>query len=385
VGSQFWWFVLSASIFNFALFIFMLLYNLFLLDLGFREDFVGVVNGAMRAGSFAGTLPAAVVAHRLGLKKTLLLTIAGTAAAEFLRAVVGARLPLAALAFLSGCVFSVWAVTLAPLIAGAVEEERRPAAFSVFFACMFAVGIGGNWLGGLLPLWTGGKRAVLLWSAALSAVAVFPALRLRERPRANGTGRVWPRSRFLALYLLPFALWHLATGTFNPFSNVYFARLGFAVQRIGGIFSIAQLVQVAGLLAAPAIIGRLGLLGGIVTMMAATAFGLAALAAQPSPGAAVAAYMAYMSFQWMSEPALNTLLMNHVTEQERSGASALNYLIAFGAQALAAFAAGGLFTRIGYGWTLAGAAALALSAAGLFRTLLLAPGRKAPQIDIAQA
>ena len=385
LGSQFWWFVISAAVFNFALFIFVLLYNLFLLDLGFREDFVGLVNGAMRAGSLAGTLPAAIVAHRFGLKKTLLVTIAGTAAAEFLRALAGARLPLAALAFVSGAIFSVWAVILAPLIAGAVEEKRRPAAFSVFFACMFAVGIAGNWIGGLLPFWMGGKRAVLLWSAALSAAAVLPALRLKEWPRAPAGGRIWPRSRFLAVYLVPFALWHLATGAFNPFNNVYFARLGFAVQRIGSIFSIAQIVQVGALLLAPEVIRRLGLLGGIVVMMTATAFGLVGLAAQPSGGAAIAAYMAYMSFQWMSEPGLNTLLMNHIDERERSGASALNYLVAFGAQALAAFGAGSLFTQFGYGWTLAGAAALALVAAGLFRTLRLAPETQAPQIDIAQA
>ena len=63
-----------------------------------------------------------------------------------------------------------------------------------------------------------------------------------------------------------------------------------------------------------------------------------------------------MSFQWMSEPGLNTLLMNHVTERERSGASALNYVVAFGAQALAAFAGGALFTRFGYGPALAAAA-----------------------------
>jgi predicted MFS family arabinose efflux permease len=379
LGSQFWWFLAAAAVFNFALFVFVLLYNLFLLDLGFHEDFAGVVNGAMRAGSVAGTLPAALVAHRLGLKRTLLATILATAAAEFLRAVVGARLPLAALAFLSGAIFSLWAVILAPMIAGAVDEPRRPAAFSVFFACMFAVGIGGNWLGGRLPLWMGGKRPVLIASAALVAAAVLPAMRLKEWPRAEAQHRVWPRNRFLALYLAPFALWHLATGTFNPFNNLYFARLGFSVERIGSVLSASQLAQIAALLAAPAIIRRTGLLGGIVLMMTATAFGLGALAAQPSPAAAVAAYAMYMSFQWMSEPGLNTLLMNHVHERERGGASALNYLVAFGAQAVAAFGGGSLFARMGYAWTLTGAAVLALTAAALFGVLLRSPRAEGPE------
>ncbi|HSV12839.1 MAG TPA: MFS transporter, partial [Tepidisphaeraceae bacterium] len=252
----------------------------------------------------------------------------------------------------------------------AVPEKRRATAYSVFFACMFATGILGNSLGGVLPFVLHSRRTVLLSSAAFAALAVFPALRLNEFPRPPIGGRIYPRSKFLVLYLIPFAVWHLATGTFNPFNNVYFKRLGFADQRIGSVFAVAQLVQVGALLAAPFIIRRLGLLNGIVVMMAAAALGLGALGTQPPGTGAVAAYIAYMSFQWMSEPGLNTLLMNHVAEREHSGASALNYVVAFGAQALAAYAGGAMFSRLGYGPALAGAAGLALLAAVLFRVLL---------------
>jgi predicted MFS family arabinose efflux permease len=104
-------------------------------------------------------------------------------------------------------------------------------------------------------------------------------------------------------------------------------------------------------------------------MMAVTAVGLACLAARPA-GAAAAAYVGYMAFQWMSEPGLSTMLMNGVEERERGGASAVNYLVMFGAQALAALVGGAVVTRFGYGVSLAGSAALALLAAGLFRGLL---------------
>jgi hypothetical protein len=88
-----------------------------------------------------------------------------------------------------------------------------------------------------------------------------------------------------------------------------------------------------------------------------------------------------MSFQWMSEPGLNTLLLGRVAEQERSGAAALGYLVAFGAQALAAFAGGALVARFGYGAVLAFAAALAAGAAGLFRVLLGAREKFAPRVS----
>jgi len=369
LGRQFWLFLGAAVLFNFALFIFVLLYNLYLVDLGFGEAFLGVVNGANRVGSLVGTVPAAFCAYRFGLRKTLLATIGATAFIEMFRAVTAARTPLVALGFAAGCIFSAWAVLLAPIIANVVGEKRRPAAFSTFFATMFVVGIAGNWIGGRLPLWLHGKQVVLVLSAALSALAILPALGLRLHPIAREHSRVYPRSGFLLRFLAAFALWNLATGTFNPFANVYFARLHLPVERIGTVFSISQLGQVATVLLAPLVFRRVGLVTGITWMMLATAAGLGGLAAQSS-GAAALAFTAYMSFQWMSEPGLNSLLMGRVAEHERSGASALSYLVAFGAQALAAFAGGALLARFGYGAVLAGAAALAAGAGALFRTLL---------------
>jgi predicted MFS family arabinose efflux permease len=67
--------------------------------------------------------------------------------------------------------------------------------------------------------------------------------------------------------------------------------------------------------------------------------------------------------------------MNHVNERERGGASAINYLVAFAAQAVAAFGAGLLLEQFGFGVVLAGAAALAAIAATTFRVLLRAPER----------
>jgi predicted MFS family arabinose efflux permease len=374
LGEAFWTFLAAGVLFNLALFIFFLLYNLYLVDLGFGMSFVGTINAAARAGSLAGTLPAAWLAHRLGLRRALLFAIGATAALTAARAMVIAELPLTALAFASGAIFAVWAVVMAPSIAAAVAEKRRPAAFSLFFAVMFATGIAGNWIGGLLPDLVQGTRNALLAAAALAAAALAPAMKLRvaadPAPAARGSLlAIYPRSRFLARFLVPFALWHLATGSFNPFGNVYFAHLKFPVEAIGKIFSAGQVVQVVAVLLAPLVIRRLGLTSGIAHMMAAAALGMAALAAQMPGAAAVMAYAGYMAFQWMSEPGLNTLLMNHVNPRERAGASSLNYLVAFGAQALAAFAAGQMLERSGYGIVLGGAALLAaLSAAG-FRIL----------------
>jgi MFS family permease len=371
LGGEFWRFLGAAGLYNFALFIFFLLYNLHLLDLGYREDLLGVVSGSSTAGAVAGTIPAAFLARRFGLRNSLVASFALTACITALRALVVSRGPLIALAFLSGLVLAVWAVLLAPMIAQAVPEKPRPAAFSIFFASMIGIGIAGGWVGGRLPLLLHGKQAALLMAAGLVALAIWPAARLKPGTRAAPVGaRIYPRGAFLLRFLAPFALWHLATGSFNPFFNAYFAHLRFPVERIGLIFSGAQLTQVITVLLSPFIIARSGLVGGIVWMMMATALGLAGLAAEPPGAAAALAYTAYVAFQWMSEPGMNTLLMNHVDERERGGASALMYLVAFSAQALAAFGAGALLPHAGYGMVIGGAALVAAAAAGLLRVLV---------------
>jgi MFS family permease len=373
-GGQFWRFLGAASLYNFALFIFFLLYNLHLLDLGYREDVLGAISGSSTLGAVAGTIPAAFLARRFGLRNSLLGCFALTACITLMRALVVSRGPLMALAFLSGMVMAVWAVLLAPTIAQAVPEKRRPAAFSIFFATMIGIGSVAGWVGGRLPSWLHGKQPALLLSAGLVVLAIGPAARLKlALPAVQSSGRIYPRAAFLLRFLAPFALWNFAVGSFNPFFNAYFAHLRFPVERIGLIFSGSQLAQVITVLLAPLLIARAGLIGGIVWMMMAAALGMAGLAVEPAGAAAAFAYMAYMAFQCMSEPGMNTLLMNRVGERERGGASALMYLVAFSAQALAAFGAGALLPHVGYGVVIGGAALVAASAAGLLRMLVGAP------------
>ncbi len=69
LGAQYWRFFFAEGFFNFGMFIFVFLYNLYLLQIGFRENFIGLVSGVMTAGSVAGSLVAAVAIQRFGLRE----------------------------------------------------------------------------------------------------------------------------------------------------------------------------------------------------------------------------------------------------------------------------------------------------------------------------
>ncbi len=377
---QFWRFFTAALLYDFGLFVFFLLYNLYLLQLGFREKFLGLVSSAMLIGSISGSLPAALVVRRLGVRGAMLCCFGLVAALGALRAWVANPQALIGLAFLTGAASVMWAVLLLPAVASLTNERNRAIGFSLIFSSGIAIGIFGSAVGGYLPGWAARLHPGLpvavqyregLWiGCAIALLALWPASRL-ALGLARQEERVFQRPpAALIRFLAAAALWNLGTGMFNPFFNVFFAKLRMPVESIGLVFSVSRVVQVAGILIAPLIFKVTGMTRGISGMQFASAVALAALAGVSSPAPAAVLYSAYMVFQYMSEPGMYSYVMECVPPAQRSGASAMNFLVASSAQAIAAALAGALIQRLGYSPVLVAAAIMCVAAAALFRILV---------------
>jgi predicted MFS family arabinose efflux permease len=105
-------------------------------------------------------------------------------------------------------------------------------------------------------------------------------------------------------------------------------------------------------------------------MEIAAGVSLAVLATGPPAFAAALGFAGYVAFQWMDEPAMESLLMTRVAPDERSGASALMYMTIFASGAIAAPSAGKGLTQFGYPAVLSVAAFLLLLGGVLFWLLL---------------
>jgi MFS family permease len=389
LSREFWRFLAVSFLFDSGMFIFFLLYNLYLLDLGFRENFLGWTTGAMAFGNIAGSLPSGLFVHRFGLRRTLLLCIILVPGICAFRAVSVSSAGLLVLAFLGGAISSLWAVAEAPVVAQITDDKNRAFGFSLVCASGIGFGVLAGLVGGYLPKWlqllslgeqaVSAKRAALLLSCALAALAFWPAsrLKLEPAPPPMSPKRHYPRNAFVRRFFPALAIWSLATGAFTPFFNAYFSRgLGIPTERIGAIFAGAQLVQVLAILFAPVVFRFCGLIKGISYTQIACAVALGWLAVSGGGWSSIAAYACFTGFQWMSEPGMDTLLMSRVEESERAGASALNVLVISGTQAIAASAAGVAFTRFGYPLVMT-AVCIAIVAAGIsFRLLLGGDSRK---------
>jgi predicted MFS family arabinose efflux permease len=102
----------------------------------------------------------------------------------------------------------------------------------------------------------------------------------------------------------------------------------------------------------------------------ATGVALALLAVEPPLVGAAILYASYMAFQYMSEPGMFSFLMDHAKEEERGGAAALNFLVLFAGQAIAATISGVALRHFGYAVVLMTAGLLAIIAGLCFRLAL---------------
>jgi MFS family permease len=383
LDGQFWYFFTASAFYDFGLFIFFLLFNLYLLKLGHNEGFLGLVSGCMLAGSVAGAVPAGIAIQQLGVRGSML---ACFTIIPCLAAMLASGLPaplLLGCAFLYGFVSVMFAVLVSPAVAGLTNAQNRNGAFGIICSSGIAIGILGGGVGGRLPGLIArfapgtsvvAQYRVALWiGCAIVLLGLWPSLQLQLR---GPLARVRQRRRLrrpppqVIYFLVAAAVWNLGTGVFNPFFSAFFERLHMPVPRIGLVFSLSQLSQALAVLAAPLVFRATGLIRGISRMQLLSAAALACIAASGGPGTAALAYGAYMAVQNMSEPGMLGYLMESVPESERNGASALNFLVASCAQAIAAVTAGVLLRRFGYPPVLLLAAVLCALSGILVRWLL---------------
>jgi MFS family permease len=379
----------AASLYNLGLFIFFLLYNLYLAQIGYKENFIGLASSIMTAGALTGSLPAGTLIQRWGVKRALIACLFAVPLICAVRAVADQSTFLLIAAFLGGFVSSIWAVIQTPAVAQLTGVESRPFGFSLIFASGISLGFLGGVLGGRLPGWVSGYshrlppaaglRIALLAGCAIAILAVIPAARLKLTDPVSTRDKPTLPLRSIWRFLVPAAIWHFALGCINPFLSLYFTRhLSLSVQDFGALFGAAKILSLIGMLSVSAYFRRVGIASGVAKTQIGAAIALACMAFSPGIWTAIPAYLAFEAFVWMYEPGCFGLLANVVAPEQRARASALYFLIASASSALAAAIAGEAIARAGYLAVLSAAAVTSVIAALVFQTLLRDTAQASP-------
>lgn len=346
--------------------IFAVLYNLYLVEAGFQEGFVGQAISVNAFGLALAALPAGWLADRYGrlrvLKIGALLDGAGfVVRSSFLDpgVILGAS-------FVAGTGQSLLAIAAAPFITEHSSPRERTHLFSSFFAISLLAGVAGNVLGGVLP-WLllqlpealrpstlAAYRAGLLLGGAAALAAWIPLARLGRLEEA--TTRSAPaepvppaETRKLVPIALNSLLLGLGAGLVIPFMNLYFRnRFDCSSAQIGVFFSVAQVFTAFASLLGPAVARRFGKLRTAVGSELMSLPFLVTLGAEGVLGVAVGAFWIRATLMQAAAPLLQNFVMEALPGALRSRASSLNNLVWNVGWAFSSSVAGLVIQRLGY-------------------------------------
>lgn len=327
-------FLLSGLLMGLGSSLFGLFFNIYVLNLGHRQDFVGLLAAIPPLTVALCSVPAGALGDRMGHRQALI--VGGV---FVMLGMLGALLyahpgVLIFCMMLTGLGSALWQVVAAPFMIEQSDEHERAHLFSVQFALMTFAGFFGSLLGGALaPLFAklvvSSTESPLVYQLTLSIAVVLmglslaPLLYLRPRPAANdrisARTRLQTPSRLLFRLLAPNLLLGLGAGLFIPFMNVFF-KLHFHVSdgTLGVLFAGGALAMALASLAAPPLAHRLGKVRAMVWTQALSIPFLFIMGFVPVFWVVAVAFFIRGALMPMTAPIYSLFLMERVSPQDRA-------------------------------------------------------------------
>ena len=375
---DYWIFLSAALCMDLGFVLFFFLFNLYLADLHFNERMIGQIMSCLTLGNVVGTVPAAILARRMGLRRMLQMTFICAPLLCVLRVLIPNMQAQLLLAFATGVALCGWPIGFSPTIARLTNEGNRAIGFSMAFATGIGLGTVAGVSGGFLPqLLRGafkgaplidGIRAVLLLSCAITLAGALPLHFLELKPLSNPVQkRVRIFHPFLLRFLPGFVLWNIVMGSFPMFGAVFLQnRLGVPLGKLGAVFSVSEAMQFGAVLLAPLLFRRIGTNKGIAIAQVGAACFLALVGFSRSGSFTIVSYLLYFATQFMCEPGIYKMLMDSIPQAEQSSASAVQNICSSICQVGTTAITGACIVRYGYESVLLADAVIALLAALFF-------------------
>ncbi|MDI3340616.1 MAG: MFS transporter [Sphaerobacter sp.] len=382
-------FLLFTLFANIAIGVFALIYNLYLVSLSHREDFIGTYNAVSTITMAAAALVMGPLIGRWGTWACLTYGSVAFVLGSLVLAVVDHRWVILLFGALSGAASAFILVPIVPFIVEWTLPEERSVATAVTFSIQSLSGTLGSLIGGWSPRIAAAAlgmpadgvtayRLTLLAGLGLGAVALAPLLVMQRTPAPLASDAARPVSnqdkpvprrqvrRRIGVFILAGLFLSLGSGAVVPFYNVYLAGVGASASQIGLIYSLAGIVAAAVGLTAPTIGRRLGPLASdvVLRLLPVPAFALLALA--PSLGLAVIAHvLRVMSFS-VAWPINSTFISELLPPDTRANAFSLRSGVWNLGYAGASFLAGQIIVAAGYELTFIAFGVAQIASAAVF-------------------
>lgn len=361
-------YLLNVTLTGAVMGIYRLLFNFYVLSLGFDEALLGTLITTSSLTSLLAALPMGYLSDFIGRKPALI--IGGLASVFGIAIMIAAPSVgvLVAMSVLIGLGQGLAGVTMGPFLMENSGEKERTYLFSFSAGFTMASAFVGNSFGGYLPAWMGGllgstasstaayggALAVIAFGAALGSIPLF----FLRKPQggANQSSRFAPVYYFqkqpalLGRLILPMLVTSVGAGLIMPFMNVFFRQVHHLPDPlIGSMFAWGSLAMGAGLMIAPPLAERYGKIQLVVLTQAISIPFLMMLGFAPWFMMSAAAYFVRVALMNMSGPIYQTYVMEAVEPDARATVASLVSMANNFGWALSPVLSGWLQVRYGFG------------------------------------
>jgi MFS family permease len=361
-------YLVNAVIFGAALGVFRLLFNFYVLSLGYDETLVGNLTTASSLTALIAALPMGYLADLIGRKRSLVLGGSSIVTAILVMVIFPNAGVFIAMNVLIGLGQSISGVTMGPFLMENSSEKERVYLFSFSSGLSTASSFIGNWVGGRMPTWLGSAQNVsatstqaygssLLVVAVCAGLGVIPLILMRMPNISRSQRSVFAPIAFfksepalVGKLILPMLITSLGAGLIMPFMNVFFRTVHHqSDSAIGLMFALGSLAMAVGLILAPPLADRVGKIQLVVISQALSIPFLYILGFSSWFPLVTAAYYIRVGLMNMSGPVYQTFVLEKVKPEARATiASLISMANSFG-WALSPTISGMLQVRYGFG------------------------------------
>jgi len=335
-------YLLSVVITGAAMGVFRLLFNFYVLSLGFDQALLGNLITVSSMTALLAALAMGYLADLLGRKRSLVISGILLSASIIGMVLWPQRNVFFIINVISGLAQSLAAVTSAPFMMENSGEAERTYLFSFSLGLQMAMASVGNWIGGYLPSWIGALRVVpptsstayagsLLIIGLVAGLGVLPLFFMHMPALGRSERTVFAPIKYasehpvlLGKLILPMLLTSIGAGLIMPFMNVFYRQVYHQSDPvIGTVFAWGSLAMGLGLLLAPPLADRLGKIQLVVITQGISIPFLIIMGFAPMFWMSAVAYYVRLALMNMSAPVYETFVMEHVESTARATVASL--------------------------------------------------------------
>ena len=347
---------------------FRLLFNFFVLSLGYDEEILGNLITTSNLTALFMALPMGFLVDLWGRKNALVIRTLLLGISVAVMAVWPGMLVFFGMNILIGLAMSINSVVTGPFMMENSDEQERSYLFSFGSGIQMAAMSVGNWVGGYLPTWIGGYQNVdpesstayagtMLIIAMVSTLGLIPVLFIKRNRLANVRDGVFApivfareNPKLLVKVFTPLLIVSIGAGLFVPFMNVFFREVhNLPDTTVGSLMAWGSLAMGAGLLVAPPLADRLGKLRLVVITQGLSIPFMILLGFSPLVWVSAAAFYFRMALMNMSSPIYQNFVLEQVRSDDRATVASLHSMIWSFGRSFSPSVSGSLQVSYGFG------------------------------------